>query len=106
MSRIVSGLIDRRVELRNREFWLMLVVSLVMGVAAIWPIRSMPADYHAIFWRSFPIAGFWLLLLVAALFRHRKKALWLLLGLPLVLYWPYDVTVNGLPRCYYVGACR
>ena len=37
---------------------------------------------------SFLLAMCWLVLLAVALFRFRKKGLWLLTGLPFALYWP------------------
>lgn len=47
------------------------------------------------------IAGLWVLLLVVALRRYRKRGLWLLIGMPLVFYW---IVVFSLLRLGYVQA--
>ena len=38
---------------------------------------------------SFLLAMCWLVLLVVALLRLRRRGLWLLTGLPFAFYWPY-----------------
>lgn len=42
------------------------------------------------------LAMAWLGLLAVALFRFRKKGLWLLIGLPFALYWPFVFLAIGI----------
>jgi hypothetical protein len=46
---------------------------------------------------SFLLAMCWLVLSAVALFRFRKKGLWLLIGLPFTLYWPLRSGRSELP---------
>ena len=44
---------------------------------------------------SLAIGMIWAVFLVRALIRHGKKGLWLFVGLPLVLYWPFVLFMLG-----------
>jgi hypothetical protein len=70
------------------------------------PSRRMPIDFHLVFWLSLPLAGIWLATMVVSASRFRRKALWMLIGAPLALYWPVWLMCNGLPACYWHGNCR
>lgn len=51
--------------------------ALTSSVDANWNIRL-----------SYSLGVIWLVLLVVAFFRHRWRGIWLLIGLPIVLFWP------------------
>lgn len=77
-------------------------VALLGGVA---PARQMPLEYNAMLWRSIPLAIFWVLMLGFCLWQYKKRALWLLVGAPLALYWPMWLMFHGFPSCFYSGNC-
>src|SRR6266704_3909650 len=87
-------------------FRVALATSLVVGFLG-WdaPQGQMPLNFHNMLWRSLPLAAVWLLTVVISAFRFRKKALWLLIGAPLALYWPFWLVVNGIPACYWHHNC-
>jgi hypothetical protein len=95
-----------RTSLTGHSFALALTLSLIVAFIA-WeaPQGRMPIDIHAILWLNLPLAALWLLITVISAFRFHLKALWLLLGAPLVLYWPLWMLVNGIPVCYWRGNC-
>src|SRR5262249_55815934 len=53
-----------------------------------WALRSNQMYLELILWVVLP-STIWLLTLIIAVALHRTRALWLLLGAPLALYWPY-----------------
>jgi hypothetical protein len=65
----------------------------------------MPIDMHSIFWWSIPLAFLWIVTVGIAAHRFRKKALWMLFGAPMALYWPVWLALNGIPACYRHGNC-
>jgi hypothetical protein len=75
---------------------LLLVTSLVVAFTAFtingslgmhwWYLRSNHLEFAL---RVIVPALAWLLLMTLGLKLHRMHALWLLIGAPLVLYWPY-----------------
>ncbi len=69
------------------------------------PQWRMPLDYHNMLWRSIPLACLWTLTLAVSAFWFGRKALWILLGAPLALYWPVWLALHGLPACYWHGNC-
>ncbi len=69
------------------------------------PHGRMPLDFHAMLWRSIPLACLWALTFGLSAYRFGRKALWMLLGAPLALYWPVWLVLNGLPACYWHGNC-
>ena len=87
-------------------FRILLAASLVVAVVG-WdaPQGQMPLNFHNMLWRSLPLAGIWLLMVIISAFRFRKKALWLLIAAPLALYWPVWLLFNGIPPCYWHGNC-
>lgn len=88
------------------RFGTLLGISIVLALVG-WdaPQGQMPLIYYNMLWWSLPLAGIWLLVLLISVFNFRKKALWLLLGAPLALYWPIWLLANGLPTCYWHGNC-
>jgi hypothetical protein len=86
---------------RNREFVLLLIVSFVLvcmdlntvrvqidgAVAKTYDLPNIPSAESLQHERRLGliVAGAWLVLLLISLFRHRARALWLLIGLPAVL---------------------
>lgn len=70
------------------------------------PQRRMPLDFHLMFWLSLPLAVIWLATAIVSIFRFHKKALWMLIGAPLALYWPVWLMFNRIPTCYWRGNCE
>jgi len=87
-------------------FRIVLVASFVFAYFS-WavPARRMPIDIHAIFWWSVPLAFLWIVTVVFAAHRFRKKTLWMFFGAPMALYWPVWLALNGIPACYRHGNC-
>jgi hypothetical protein len=83
---------------------LMSCSSLIALVGWLAP-QQMPIDIHSLLWYSLPLAGLWLGLLGLAGLWLRTKALWLLIGAPLALYWPIWLLLNGIPSCYWNRTC-
>ena len=91
---------------RNLGFWVFLAASMVIAcLSDLAPRHTMPYDYSAIMSRSIPLAVLWAIVVVASVFLFRKRALWLLVGAPIALYWPVWLLVNGYPSCWYMGNC-
>jgi hypothetical protein len=91
----------------KRWFSAALVFSfLVALVAMLAPQRRMPIDFHMMLWLSLPLAGIWLVTSIVSVFRFHQKALWMLLGAPLALYWPLWLMFNHIPACYWHGNCQ
>lgn len=78
---------------------------LVAVVGLVAPQRRMPIDFHLMLWLSLPLAGIWLATSIVSIFRFHKKALWMLVGAPLALYWPLWLMFNRIPECYWHGNC-
>ena len=80
--------------------------SLLLALAQfLLPKRQMPIDYHLVLWMSLPVCVLWLALCIVLLYRFGAKSLWTLLGLPLILYWPFWLVVHGIPNCYWHHNC-
>ena len=71
-----------------------------------WPQRQMPVNYNFIRLWSTPMAVLWASIVILSAIRIRKRALWMLLGAPLVLYWPIWFAIHGLPNCYWNATCK
>jgi hypothetical protein len=76
----------------------LLVVSLVVAVVAFslngslgihWWYLLSNHMYAELIIRVFGPAAIWLILLAVGLVHHRIRVVWLLVGAPLALYWPY-----------------
>jgi hypothetical protein len=90
----------------NRAFWITLTMSAVVAyLGVIAPTHQMPLDYSAITSRSVPLAVLWATFAIAAVFLFSRRALWLLIGAPVALYWPIWLLVHGYPACWYMGNC-
>lgn len=87
-------------------FKIVLAVSLVLAYLG-WtsPARRMPPDFHTMLWWSIPLACVWALTVGLSAHRFGRKALWMLLGAPLALYWPVWLAFHGIPSCYWHGNC-
>jgi hypothetical protein len=71
----------------DRAFWTIFAVAMCVAVASpVLPdvVRSVDADWNIRV--SYSLAAIWLLLEAIAIVRHRWRGLWLLIGLPIVLY--------------------
>jgi hypothetical protein len=92
--------------LSTRWFTIVMAFSLVLAFSG-WraPQGRMPLDFHSMLWWSLPLAGLWMLIGAISAFRFRKRALWLLIGAPLALYWPFWLLLNGIPACYWHRNC-
>jgi hypothetical protein len=92
-----TGSFGVRTERASRLSWLF-VASLVVAFGAFslneslgmhwWYLKSNHM-YTELILRVIAPAVAWLLLLSAGLKLHRWRGLWLLVGAPLALYWPY-----------------
>ena len=73
----------------DRAFWTIFAMAMAVAVAS--PavpemVRSVDANWDMRV--SYSLAAIWSLLEVIAVVRHRWRGPWLLIGLPIVLYWP------------------
>jgi hypothetical protein len=66
----------------------------------------MPIDYDFMLSRSVPLAIVWAALIGLSLGHYKKRGLWLLLGMPMALYWPIWLMFNHFPSCYYIHNCE
>jgi hypothetical protein len=90
-----------------RWYWIALTASLVIAYLGLKsPSYQMPLDYHAMISRSIPFAAVWTALLALSLWRYKKRGLWLILGVPMALYWPIWLLFNHFPACYYFHNCQ
>ncbi len=92
----------------TRQHWFKILFAASVLLAYFgWdaPQWRMPLDYHAMLWRSIPLACLWALTLALSVGWLGRKALWMLVGAPLALYWPVWLAINGLPPCYWLGNC-
>lgn len=89
--------------------WFVVTLAASLAIAFLgWalPQGQRPLNFYNMLWRSLPLAGIWLIILAISAVRFRKKALWLLIGAPLTLYWPLWILINGIPACYWHGTCE
>ena len=90
----------------NQRYWTALVFSLVLAWLSLRaPTYRMPIDYHAIISRSIPFFAMWAAILALSFWRYKRRALWLLLGAPMALFWPVWLIFNRFPPCYYLHNC-
>ena len=90
----------------NLSFSSALVFSLLVAlVGLLAPQRRMPIDFHIMLWLSLPLSGMWLATSIVSIFYFHKKALWMLLGAPIALYWPLWLMFNHIPACYWHRNC-
>jgi len=61
----------------------------------------MPIDIDRMLWWSIPIACLWVVVVGVSAWLFGTKAVWMLLGAPLALYWPLWLARYGIPDCYY-----
>jgi hypothetical protein len=69
----------------------LLVMSFATALSAFFGPRLVNSDYAI--YASLLLSICWVLLFATGLFEFKKRGLWLLLGLPLVLYWPLGFSV-------------
>ena len=67
--------------------WL-LGISLIVGIAALTGPWIFPANFDAATHVSVLLAIVWIVILAAGIHRFGKQGLWLLIGMPMALYWP------------------
>jgi hypothetical protein len=83
----------RGFETPNRTLPFFLVVSLLIAVgsfAAAWGLE-MPKAAPFLLWMQ----AAWVALFIVSIFRLRRRALWLLIGLPFVLFWLPAILLFG-----------
>jgi hypothetical protein len=85
-------------------------IVLIASFVAAWfswaaPGRGAPTDFHTILWWSLPLAFLWVSMVGVSAYRFGRKALWMLFGAPLALYWPVWLVLNGIPACYWRRNC-
>ena len=90
-----------------RSIALVFIASLVVAIAGLVQphpaVVSGPDDLLTMYFRVFGPAALWLVLLVVALIGYGRRGLWLLIGAPIVLFWPIWFTVYSL-ACTVGGA--
>jgi hypothetical protein len=92
---------------KNLTFRILLTVSLILaaiGFESPDP-SSRPLDYGAMLTVALPLAAAWIVVLAVSLRWCAKRALWLLLGAPMALWWPIWLLFNRFPPCYYAHRC-
>jgi hypothetical protein len=90
----------------NRSFWFFFAASMIVAFRADFaPRHTMRYDYSAIESRTILLAILWGAIVVTAILLFRKRALWLLVGALIALYWPVRLLVNKYPSCWYLGNC-
>jgi len=102
----------RRAEIRHRRFIPLFIFSVVIAALGFWlgPLRwllfgggngvPLPATISLCIF----VAWGWLAVFVAGLFLCRARALWLLVEVPLVLYFPATFILSG--ACSLAGRCH
>jgi hypothetical protein len=94
---------------QTQQSWFRILFA-VSFLLAFWgwsaPRWLMGLDYHAMLWRSIPLACLWALTVALSVRWFGRKALWMLLGGLLALYWPVWLALNGIPQCYWLGTCE
>lgn len=91
---------------RNRSFWFVFAASMVVACLGNFaPRHTMPYDYSAIVSWTIPLAVVWGAIVITSVFLYRKRALWLLVGAPIALFWPAWLLVNGYQACWYMRNC-
>jgi hypothetical protein len=89
--------------MRTHWFKALLPASVVLAFVD-WVIpQTRPIDFHAVLWLSLPLTCLWALMIALAAYRFGRKSLWMLVGVPLALYWPIWLLLNGIPACYWSG---
>ncbi len=62
----------------------------ISGITCLYPfLHRHSADFQPALYRSYWISGLWALMCGLVLMRFGRKALWILVGLPLCLFWPF-----------------
>jgi hypothetical protein len=74
-------------------------------LACVLPYLFPPGAWDAMILISLCLGLLWLICLVAAMVRYRKKGLWFLVGLPFVLYWPAALFMIGWGCAHDVRNC-
>jgi hypothetical protein len=84
-----SYLLPKEGRRRTNKIQPLLVLSIAVAVTSVvlYAFRSDPQTWVA----SFCFAILWLILLVVALVKFKKRGLWVLLGAPFVLFFPFAV---------------
>jgi hypothetical protein len=59
------------------------------GISCFLPYLFPPGEWDSIIRISLMLALAWFGHLAVCLFRYRKEGLWLLIGMPFALYWPF-----------------
>jgi len=87
-------------------FRIVLVASFILAWLS-WaaPGWRAPTDFHTVLWWSLPLASLWVLTVGVSAHCFGRKALWMLSGAPLALYWPVWLALNGIPACYWHRNC-
>jgi hypothetical protein len=86
---------------------LLLVGSFLLAIASLFaPSLGFPIDFDGIIYRSVPLACSWAMLFAISVVKFRPQALWMIIGIPLALFWPASLVFNGIPLCYHQSGCR
>lgn len=78
---------------------------LISGLSCGLPFLFPPGEWDYFIRISLWLALLWSAVLIFSVVRYRKKGLWFLVGLPLVLYWPYVLFAIGAACAHDVKNC-
>jgi hypothetical protein len=84
------------------------IFAAAMTIAIASPVlaaltRSVEANWNIRF--SYSLALIWVAIQVVAVVRHRWRGLWILIGLPIVLWWPIVFRMMEYPCRHNENAC-
>jgi hypothetical protein len=102
----VVGITDNallRADDESRKMRLLFVTSFAMAISAFLGPRLVSSDYAI--YASLLLDICWFFLLVAGLLAFKRRGFWLLIGLPLVLYWPVGLWLLASACHHNIKAC-
>ena len=103
----VIGKNTRRIRLPERVRPLFIASLLTAVCSCFGPRLFQPytTSFDFALLTSVCLSGFWVLLVCLSVAAYRKRGLWLLIGAPLALYYPYAFLVWGWACRQNVNAC-
>jgi hypothetical protein len=80
-------------------------ISLAMALLAFLLPRILFSHNGIAVMVSFMLAACWIVVLIAGIFRFKKRGLWLLVGAPFALFWPVSLFLVVQSCAHNVKAC-
>ncbi len=82
------------------------LISIALALSSCFAPRILfHVDADISLWLGLFLGACWLVLFVVGLFKFRKRGLWLLFGLPFVLFWPYVIFMIVSGCAHDIKAC-